>query len=60
MNTRTSEMQDMAVESVDEDGTVVFRLGSGLTMSFTISEEMVPYYRRLAEAAHAPPASVSH
>lgn len=60
MRAQSSDMQDMAVESVDEDGTVVFRLGSGLTMKFVISAEMVPYYRRLAEAAQTEPARVSH
>lgn len=60
MSAPATDMADMAVESVDEDGTVVFRFGNGFTMQFVISAEMVPYYRRLAEAGQQSPAPLAH
>lgn len=60
MSAPATDIPDMAVESVDEDGTVVFRFSSGLTMQFVISSEMVPYYRRLVDASHPAPEQVSY
>jgi hypothetical protein len=42
-----SDLSDLFVESVADDGHVVLRMPGGRGVAFTISAEMVPYYRRL-------------
>lgn len=54
MQPQTEALPDLAIESVSDEGTVVLRFPSGRTMRFRISDEMIPYYRRLAEPSETP------
>jgi len=48
------DVHDMRIESVTEDGEVRLRFPSGRSMTFSISREMVPYYRRLVQPPQPP------
>lgn len=48
---RLGDFEDSFVEQVTDDGEVTMRYPGGWARSFRISEEMVPYYRRLV-ASH--------
>ncbi len=50
--------EELGVESVSDNGEVVFRFPGGGCIRFTVSLENVPYYRRLArQKAHDDPFS---
>lgn len=45
--TQTHDIDDLTIELVDDDGTVVVRMPSGHRFHLAVPASMVPYYRRL-------------
>lgn len=50
--THTHDIDDLTIEHVDDDGTVVVRMPSGHRFRLAVPTSMVPYYRRLVPEPH--------
>lgn len=48
--TPNTDLDDITVEQVQDDGTVVLRMPSGYEVQLAVPAAMVPYYRRLVPA----------
>lgn len=49
---QSHDIDDLMIEHVDDDGTVVIRMPSGHRFRLAVPTAMVPYYRRLVPEPH--------